>query len=68
MENGNVFRTIKKIKRLYDVAPVTFPAYEATSVMARAKEILNKNNKTEDNSSTDAIKQRELYLLKLNSN
>jgi len=68
MEDGNVYRTIKKIKRLYDVAPVTFPAYEATSVMARAKEFLNIDNKTEDNSSTDAIKQRELYLHKLNSN
>ena len=68
MEDGNVYRTIKKIKRLYDVAPVTFPAYEATSVMARAKEFFNIKNKTEDNSSTDAIKQRELYLHKLNSN
>ena len=68
MEDGNVYRTIKKIKRLYDVAPVTFPAYEATSVMARAKEFLNKDNKTEDNSNTDAIRQRELYLHQLNKN
>ena len=68
MEDGNVYRTIKKIKRLYDVAPVTFPAYEATSVMARAKEFININNKTEDNSNTDAIRQRELYLHQLNKN
>ena len=67
-EGDTVFRTIKKIKKLYDVAPVTFPAYEATSVMARAKEFLSIKNKKEDNSSTDAIKQRELYLHKLNSN
>tara|TARA_R100001369_G_scaffold81040_2_gene111742 strand:+ start:1976 stop:2590 length:615 start_codon:yes stop_codon:yes gene_type:complete len=26
-ENGNDLRTIKKIKRLYDVSPVTYPAY-----------------------------------------
>ena len=26
-ENGNNIRTIKKIDRLYDVSPVTYPAY-----------------------------------------
>ena len=29
-------RTIKKIKRLYDVSAVTFPAYEQTSLVARS--------------------------------
>lgn len=31
-------RTITKIKRLYDVSPVTFPAYNQTSVALRSKE------------------------------
>jgi uncharacterized protein len=31
-------RTIKKVKRLYDVSPVTYPAYADTSVGARSAE------------------------------
>lgn len=31
-------RTIKKIKRLYDVSPVTYPAYNDTAVAARSCE------------------------------
>lgn len=34
-------RTIKKIKKLYDVSLVTFPAYEGTSVSARNKELID---------------------------
>ena len=35
-EGAGVLRTIKKITALYDVSPVTMPAYPATSVSARA--------------------------------
>ena len=40
--DGMVIRTIQKVK-LFDVGPVTFPAYEATTTEARAqaKEIIN---------------------------
>ena len=31
-------RTILKVEKLYDVSPVTYPAYESTSVSARGKE------------------------------
>jgi HK97 family phage prohead protease len=34
-EDGTMIRVIRKA-RLYDVGPVTFPAYESTSAMARA--------------------------------
>lgn len=33
----NVTRTIQKLSNLYDVGPVTYPAYEQTSVDARAE-------------------------------
>jgi len=65
-EGDTVFRTIKKIKKLYDVAPVTFPAYESTSVQARKIDELKNKELKEENSNTDAIRNRELYLLKLN--
>ena len=67
-EGDTVFRTIKKIKKLYDVAPVTFPAYESTSVQARKIDELKNQELKEENSNTDAIRQRDLYLLKLNRN
>jgi len=65
-EGDTVYRTIKKIKKLYDVAPVTFPAYESTSVQARKIDELKNQELKEENSNTDAIRNRELYLLKLN--
>jgi HK97 family phage prohead protease len=65
-EGDTVFRTIKKIKKLYDVAPVTFPAYESTSVQARKIDELKNKELKEEHSDADAIRQRELYLLKLN--
>ena len=39
--NGTTHRTINKIESLVDVSPVWTPAYSATSVSARAKEMLN---------------------------
>jgi hypothetical protein len=65
-EGDTVYRTIKKIKKLYDVAPVTFPAYESTSVQARKINELKNQELKEEYSDADAIRQRELYLLKLN--
>lgn len=35
-EDGNLTRTISKVKRLYDVSPVTFPAYPDTDVAKRS--------------------------------
>lgn len=37
-EDGTVKWTLKKVK-LYEVSPVTFPAYEDTAVQARSKEV-----------------------------
>lgn len=43
--NGTTHRTINKIECLVDVSPVWQPAYSATSVSARAKEMLNEMEK-----------------------
>jgi len=37
-DQANDLRVIKKIKRLYDVSPVTYPAYNDTTVAARSLE------------------------------
>jgi HK97 family phage prohead protease len=36
--NGKEHRTVLKVKRWYDVSPVTYPAYASTSVAARSME------------------------------
>ena len=46
-DDGTVHWTITKVSPLYEVSPVAFPAYEATYVEARAREL-------------DEIKKREL--------
>lgn len=36
VEDGEYVRVVRSVKRLYDVSPVTYPAYSATSVGLRA--------------------------------
>lgn len=38
-EDGSVHWTIEKVNPLYEVSPVAFPAYEATSIHARDKDL-----------------------------
>lgn len=40
-DDKRTLRTIKRVKRMYDVAPVTYPAYSATSVSARSFAIMS---------------------------
>lgn len=58
---GGVLRRITKIERLYDVAPVTFPAYEEATAEARsfAKEELEKA-KAERNQNVTTEKQKQV--------
>ena len=35
-DDGRLVRTVKKFKRLYDISPVTYPAYPDTTVAARS--------------------------------
>lgn len=37
-DDGSIHWTIKEVNPLYEVSPVVFPAYEATSIEARQKE------------------------------
>jgi uncharacterized protein len=38
-DNERELRTVTKVQQLFDVSPVTYPAYQATSVAARKKDI-----------------------------
>jgi len=60
-ENQNDLRQIKKIDRLFDVSPVTFPAYQDTSVAKRSFENIE-NNKPVNKKEFDAIKARQRIL------
>jgi len=46
--NGTYQRTIQKVERLFDISPVTYPAYEETSVALRSKEAWKKNKHRSD--------------------
>lgn len=49
-EDGGYLRTLKKFTNLFDVSPVTFPAYKGTSVSARsASEFENARQELEQN-------------------
>ena len=71
-DNGNDLRTIKKIKRLYDVSPVTYPAYQdandltiAQRGLAEYKETLNKVDVIEEVKEEKDLVSRSLAKLKI---
>lgn len=49
LEDGQYLRTVTKVKRLYDVAPVTYPAYQDTTVAQRSLSAFIDENKTSEN-------------------
>ena len=62
-EEGRTIRTITKFGRLFDVSPVTYPAYPEASVALRSLEKFNEEKvKAEDSIEAEARK-RELDLL-----
>ena len=57
-------RTITKVKRLYDVSPVTYPAYPDTKVAARSLETREKEKEQEQSEAQRKLEaQKELVKL-----
>jgi len=56
----HAFRTIKKVARLYDVSPVTYPAYPDTSVASRSLEAVRKEKAREAKPSPLTAHERAL--------
>jgi hypothetical protein len=72
---GKWLRTIEKVKRLYDVSPVTYPAYEDTNVSIARDEFNKRNDELEaEKNEAEKLKlqnqnlklQSDLLKLKLN--
>jgi len=60
---NNDLRTILKVSKLWDVSPVTFPAYPDTDVAKRSRP--EKNDKPVFDEATAAYRDRELELMKI---
>jgi HK97 family phage prohead protease len=59
--NGREHRTVLKLKRMYDVSPVTYPAYPSSTVAARSFQ-----NTKPDNSADMAAMDQDLMQIELN--
>ena len=66
-ENGQniTLRNIETVERLYDVSPVTYPAYPDTLVQARSLESFLKNKKDFALKTRQRARERSLQILKL---
>ena len=64
-EDGVVKRTILNIDKVYDISPVTYPAYQDTSVDARAIDKVKEFEPKEERGGEIEILQEENELLRL---
>lgn len=53
LQDGKVVRTVQKVARLYDISPVTFPAYQDTEVALRNKQDFQKKKHRNDLKAID---------------
>lgn len=64
-QDGTVKRTILAIDQVFDISPVTYPAYQDTSVSARALDKVKSFEKPEGRNYEVEIEKEKLELLKL---
>ena len=57
-DDGRIIRTIHAVKRLYDVSPVTFPAYPDTAVAVRSLQQQTSDKKRLVNERRDRIARK----------
>lgn len=70
LDDGVILRTITRLERLYDVSPVTYPAYLDASVALRSEAFAEITRAAEAHAAADretrnAARRRELELLAL---
>jgi len=62
--DGRDIRTIKKLDTLFDLSPVSFPAYPDTAVALRSKNNTHKNDTSKTDESKIAVARQRLNLHK----
>lgn len=62
--DGEMYRTITKVKRLFDISPVTYPAYPDTDAAKRSMEEFKEEKQSEEQRS-DLLRDRQKLMLKL---
>lgn len=65
-EGENELRQIKKIERLYDVSPVTYPAYQDTSVAKRSFDALERNQENEQTRAKLTVREAQCKVYNYN--
>jgi hypothetical protein len=63
-EDGRWVRTITKVKRLFDVSPVVYPAYPDATVAKRSLDAMQEKRKIDE--EADAESNLDMYKRKLN--
>lgn len=59
-DEGRIIRTIKKFRQLYDVSPVTYPAYEDTTIGTRSLQALAEFQKRHEHIAASADHRRRV--------
>lgn len=57
-DEGRIVRTITKIRKLFDVSPVTYPAYPDATVGVRSMENYMGEKKSKSNGEVDILKRK----------
>lgn len=63
--DGANVRTITKVSRLYDVSPVTYPAYPDTTALARSFEEFQKSQQTPASDEKPKTTNRDIWAARL---
>lgn len=66
--DGSILRTVQKIEQLYDVSPVYYPAYQATSVDVRSYEEFRKSLENIDMNYEEKIAELQAQIEELRNN
>lgn len=65
-EDGSYLRTIKKIKQLYDVSVVTYPAYEDTESVVSQRSFEDFQAEEQENNQRDVeAREQEIEIMKM---
>jgi len=65
-DEGRIIRTIRKVSRLFDVSPVTYPAYPDATVGLRGLDLFNQHKTDEQTESSVDLESKKRHLKLMN--